>query len=98
MSMNKLAREVEESLRKIIVPGFDVDLVSSGVIKSFRLSRDAKKIVVFVDFTSSDPACYFCKFINHTLWTTIARKIKETLKTMGFEEVYVVDTSTRGEL
>ncbi|MEM4841091.1 MAG: hypothetical protein QXJ83_06025 [Sulfolobales archaeon] len=67
-------------------------------MRSFRISKDGEKIVVFVDFLSADPGCLFCKFINHTLWRSISAKIKEALTKAGFKEVFVVDMRSRQEL
>lgn len=90
---------VEDMLRKVIVPGFDVDVVSSGVVSRLRISSDGRKLVVYLSFLSSDPGCPFCKFINHTLWTTIARNIRDTLVSSSlFDEVLVVDEFTEAPL
>ncbi|MFN3268675.1 MAG: hypothetical protein ACK416_05400 [Zestosphaera sp.] len=98
MSKN-IVEVITEVLGKVEVPGFDVDLMSSGVVRSFRLSKDGRKVVVFVDFLTSDPGCLFCKFINHTLWTTIARNIRDTLVSSSlFDEVLVVDEFTKAPL
>lgn len=93
------ARLAEEILRRITVPGFDVDVVSSSVVSRMRISRDGEKIIVFVRFKSSDPGCGFCKFLNHTLWSTIVQRIKNALLESGlFREVYVYDDSTLAHL
>jgi ribosome-binding factor A len=92
------ARIVERVLSTVEVPGFDVDVMSSGVVTGFRISRDGDKVAVFVDFLGSDPSCGFCKFINHTLWSKIANLIKERLRDAGFKEVYVVDVRSGSEL
>ena len=89
------AKLVEEVLVSIDVPGFDVDLISSGVVRGFRISSDGGRVAVFVDFLSSDPACPFCKFINHTLWNSIISKIKEELSKVGFKEVLVLDVRSK---
>ncbi len=89
------AKLVEEVLVSIEVPGFDVDLISSGVVRSFRISSDGSRVAVFVDFLSSDPACPFCKFINHTLWNSIISRIKEELSKVGFKEVLVLDVRSK---
>ena len=89
------AKLVEEVLVSIDVPGFDVDLISSGVVRGFRISSDGGRVAVFVDFLSSDPACSFCKFINHTLWNSIISKIKEELSKVGFKEVLVLDVRSK---
>jgi len=87
-------KEAEDILKKVEVPGFDVDVVSSGVVQKLRISTDGRKLVVYVDFRGSDPNCGFCKFINHTLWTTIAKEIKNALINEGFTEVLVVDSAS----
>jgi metal-sulfur cluster biosynthetic enzyme len=92
------AKLVEDILRGITVPGFDVDIVSCGAVTRFRISRDGKKVAAFVDFTSSDPGCPFCKFVNHTVWSYTVKEIKERLRKAGFEEIYVVDERTQAEL
>ena len=97
MSLDR-AKLVEDILRGITVPGFDVDIVSRGAVTRFRISRDGKKVAVFVDFTGSDPGCPFCKLINHTVWSYIVKEIKERLRKAGFEEIYVVDERTQTEL
>ncbi|MEO3994101.1 MAG: hypothetical protein QN229_07350 [Desulfurococcaceae archaeon TW002] len=92
-------RSVEDILRKVIVPGFDVDVISSGVVSRLRISSDGRKLIVYLNFLSSDPGCSFCKFINHTLWTTIARNIRDTLVNSSlFDEVLVVDELTKAPL
>jgi len=90
--------EVEATLRGVKVPGFDVDVVSSGVIQKLRISSDGERLAIFVSFTASDPRCGFCKFINHTIWSSIAREIKGALTGMGFREVIVVDIDTGSQL
>ncbi|MEM0453976.1 MAG: hypothetical protein QXO98_04915 [Sulfolobales archaeon] len=89
---------VEEALIRVEVPGFDIDVISSGVVRSFRLSKGGDKVIVYVDFLSSDPHCLFCKFINHTLWSTISDSIKKALKEVGLKEVTIVDIRTNKEL
>ncbi len=87
-----------EALRRVEVPGFDVDVVSSGLVRRVRVSRDSTRLAVFVDFAGSDPGCGFCKFINHALMSAVARRIREALLGLGFEEVLVVDETTGAEL
>lgn len=98
-SLIEKLRLVEEILKKVTVPGFDIDVISSGVVSKFKISSDGRKIVVYLDFISSDPSCPFCKFINHILWTAIARKIRDALISSSlFSEVYVVDAVTKSSL
>ncbi|MCX8185457.1 MAG: hypothetical protein RMI56_03210 [Sulfolobales archaeon] len=90
--------KVWRALSKTEVPGFDIDVVSAGLVSRVRISRDGSRIAVFIDFTGSDPSCGFCKFINHTLMKTVVERIKESLHGSGFKEVSVVDASTGVEL
>lgn len=89
---------VWRTLRRVEVPGFDMDVVSSGLVRKVRVSRDGSRIAVYVDFLGSDPVCPFCKFVNHTLMGVVASKIRSSLRDLGFTEVLVVDASTGAEL
>jgi metal-sulfur cluster biosynthetic enzyme len=88
------ARLVEEILSEVEVPGFDVDLMSSGAVKRIRVSRDGSAVAVFIDLSGSDPSCYYCKFINWNLWQSILRSAEERLRKAGFREVVFVDWAT----
>ncbi len=90
----KLAMKAEEALSKVIVPGFDVDLVSSGAVKRIRVSRDGRSVAVFIDFSGSDPSCNFCRFINWNLWQAILERAEKRLKEEGFSEVVFIDWAT----
>ncbi len=94
----KLARRAEEVLSTVEVPGFDVDLVTSGAVKRIRVSRDGGAVAVFIDFTGSDPSCYFCKFINWTLWKRILRDAEARLKESGFRDVEFYDYATMAKI
>ena len=94
----KLARRAEEVLSTVEVPGFDVDLVTSGAVKRIRVSRDGGAVAVFIDFTGSDPSCYFCKFINWTLWKRILRDAEARLREAGFREVEFYDYATMARI
>ncbi|MEM0347788.1 MAG: hypothetical protein QXV93_00110 [Zestosphaera sp.] len=92
-------RLVEDMLRKVVVPGFDVDVISSGVVSRLRISSDGRRLIVYLSFLSSDPGCPFCKFINHALWTTIAKNIRDVLVSSSlFDEVLVVDEFTKAPI
>jgi metal-sulfur cluster biosynthetic enzyme len=84
-------RVAEETLRKVVVPGYDVDVVSSGVVMRFRVSYDGKKIMVLVDYSGSNPGCSFCRFLNDTLWNKILNDMVHVLRDAGFEEILLVD-------
>ena len=47
----QLAEKVEETLSSLEILGFDVDVLSSGVVTRFRISTDGSKIAIFVDFS-----------------------------------------------
>ncbi len=64
--MKKLV-EVEQGLRQVIVPGLDGDVISSKVVVKLRVSRGGNIIGVYVDFSGSDPGCYFCRTLNESL-------------------------------
>jgi len=64
--MKKLV-EVEQGLRQVIVPGFDVNVISSRVVVKLRISRDGNIIGVYIDFSGPDPGCYFCRTLNESL-------------------------------
>ncbi len=89
---------VWEALGKVEVPGFDIDVVSSGLVRRVRVSTDGTRVAVFVDFIGSDPGCGFCKLINHVLMSTVVQRIKDSLRGLGFAEVLVVDELTGAEL
>ena len=63
--MKKLV-EVEQGLRQVIVPCSDVDVISIKVVVKLRISRDGNIIGVYVDFSGSDPGCYFCRTLNES--------------------------------
>ena len=84
-------RAAEEALSRVIVPGYDVDVLSSQVVMRFRVSYDGRKILVVVDYSGSNPGCSFCRFLNDSLWRRILRDIYGALRDAGFEEIYIVD-------
>ena len=92
----KLFHRAENALRKIIIPGFDVDLITAGIVRRLRLSGDT--LVVFVDYTGSDPSCSFCRFINDRLWETILAKAREALSKEGFRRIVFIDYLTGREI
>jgi metal-sulfur cluster biosynthetic enzyme len=96
-SVLELFRRAEGALRRVEVPGYDVDLVSSGIVKRLRMSRD-NKLIVFLDYYGTDPSCYFCRFINQALWNTILSKARRELEQVGITSVVFVDYATGLEL
>ncbi len=89
--VKKRIADAEAALRRVKVPGYDVDVVSSGVVVKFRVSMDGARIIVFVDYSGSNPGCSFCRFLNDTLWRRILSGIREALEGAGFREVYIID-------
>lgn len=90
-SVKRRIAEAEAALRRVKVPGYDVDVISSGVVVKFRVSMDGERIIVFVDYSGSNPGCSFCRFLNDTLWRRILAGIREALESSGFKEVYIID-------
>ena len=84
-------KKAEEALKNVEVPGYGVDIVSSGVVKKLSLVDGASRLVVYVDYTGSDPVCYFCRFLNNYLWQRIVHKAREELKKVGFDQVTFMD-------
>mgnify|MGYP000389064393 CR=1 FL=1 len=87
--MKKLT-EAEQGLRQVIVPGFDANVISSRVVAKLRISRDGNIIGVYVDFSGSDPGCYFRRTLNESLWR-ILEDIYAKLLSLGFKEVIFID-------
>lgn len=79
-------------------PGLDVDVLNSGVVTRFRISRDGGKLAVFVDFSGSDPGRNFCGMINYSLWAKIISMIKGKVRDLGFSEAVVLDSATDFEV
>ena len=88
------ARRAVEALQGVEIPGYDVDIVSGGLLKRVRVSRDLSRIAVYIDYTGSDPGCNFCRFISRAAWKKIVEEIKSRLEPQGFREVIVVDYAT----
>jgi len=87
-------RTAEKALRGVVVPGLDADLMTLGLVDRIRVSKDGRKVAVFVNF--SNPRCPFCRFINYVVWGSIVEKIERKLREAGFEEVYIVDSVSGG--
>jgi len=88
------ARRAVEALQRVSIPGYDVDIVSGGLVKRVRVSRDLGRIAVYIDYTGSDPGCNFCRFISRAAWRRILEEIREVLRSQGYREVVVVDAAT----
>ncbi|MCE4599028.1 MAG: hypothetical protein F7C81_02390 [Desulfurococcales archaeon] len=94
----KVLEKAEEVLSQVIVPGYDFDLMSSGAVKRMRLSFDKKTLYIVIDFTGSDPSCYFCKFINWQVWNRILNDAASKLRGLGVEEVVFIDWATGAKI
>ncbi len=90
----KLLKRAEAELMKVIIPGYDYDLVTSGALKRLRLSYDKTTLYVVIDYSGSDPGCNFCRFINWQVWKKILEDAETRLKTAGFDRVVFIDWST----
>ncbi|MGC9115337.1 MAG: hypothetical protein ACP5HH_04970 [Fervidicoccaceae archaeon] len=96
--LNKLTR-AEEALRKVVVPGYNIDVISSGIVSKLRISNDGRKLAVYLNFSSKEPACLFRRFISDTVWSTIAENIRDTLVNISlFDEFLVLDDSSESLL
>ncbi len=91
---NKRIEEALEALRRVEVPGYDTDVVTSGVVTRVRVSYDGRKIAVFLDYSGSNPGCSFCRFLNDNLWRKILVSAVNELRREGFEVIYLLDSAT----
>ena len=82
------------ALSKVVVPGYDVDIVSSGVVARIRIGLEGSRIAVYIDYSGSNPGCSFCRFINDNLWRKILGDAKRRLEEEGFREIYFLDAIT----
>ncbi len=82
------------ALSRVVVPGYDVDIVSSGVVTRIRVRYDGSGIVVFLDYQGSNPGCSFCRFLNDSVWRKILGDAKARLEEEGFKEILFVDSVT----
>ena len=92
--LRKRIDKAMQALSRIIVPGYDVDLVSSGVVTRIRVKYDGSGILVFLDYQGSNPGCSFCRFLNDYVWRRILEEAKTRLEEAGFSEVAFVDSIT----
>jgi len=96
--LRRRAREAGEALKEVEVPGFDVNVIESGVVTKVTISRDGSAVAVFVDLTGGDPSCNFCRMINWALWSKVLLAMEDRLRALGFKEVYFFDTRTGFEV
>ncbi|AEM38973.1 hypothetical protein Pyrfu_1106 [Pyrolobus fumarii 1A] len=91
---SKVVERVEKALRRVIVPGFDIDVVSAGIVRLVRVSRDRRRVAIVLDYTGSDPSCFACRFLNWLLWGKLLQRIEEEMRREGFEAVEFFDYRT----
>jgi len=94
LSLQEILRQVESRLRLVEIPGFDTNVIDSRVVTRIRISTDGKVLGVYVDYSGSDPRCWFCRVLDDHLWRRIVDDIYVAVKDMGFKEVYVIDEQT----
>lgn len=82
------------ALSKVIVPGYDVDIVSSGVVTRMRVGYDGSRIIVYLDYTGSNPGCSFCRFLNDRIWNKIIEDARGRLLEAGFKDSVFLDAVT----
>lgn len=93
----ELLMKAEEALKSVVIPGYDVNLVYSGIVKKLRLTGDGK-LLVYLDYTGSDPHCNFCRFINWQLWRKILVQAEDALRRENIPSVIFVDWATNARI
>ncbi|MCE4615005.1 MAG: iron-sulfur cluster assembly protein [Desulfurococcales archaeon] len=96
--LRKRIDKAMDALSRVIVPGYDVDLVSSGVVTRIRVRYDGSGILVFLDYQGSNPGCSFCRFLNDNVWRRILDDAKARLGESGFSDIVFVDSITRNPI
>jgi len=89
--LEERVRAAEQALMRVQVPGYDVDVISSGVVMRFRVSTSGDKILVVVDYSGSNPGCSFCRFLNDSLWKRMLDDMVAALEQAGFREIIIID-------
>jgi len=92
--IRKRINKAINALSRVTVPGYDVGLVSSGVVTRIRVKYDGSGIIVFLDYQGSNPGCSFCRFLNDNIWKKILEEAQATLKEAGFNDINFVDSIT----
>lgn len=92
--LHEAARRAEAALRGVILPGYDVDIVSAGLVERIRVSYDGSAVMVFLGYKKSDPGCSFCRFISAAAWAKIVESSLHRLRGAGFRHVVLVDADT----
>lgn len=96
--LEKRINDAIEALSRVVVPGYDVDIVSSGVVARIRVGFDGARIIVYLDYSGSNPGCSFCRFLNDRLWDKILRDARRRLEEAGFREAIFLDVATRAPI
>lgn len=92
--VHEAARRAENALRRVPIPGYDVDIVSGGLVERIRVSYDGRRVMVLLGYEKADPGCSFCRFISAAAWSSIVEKAKEELLKAGFTHVLIADSDT----
>ncbi len=85
-------REVEsvvEALKNIVDPETGINLVDEGLL--YGITVEGSKVQVFLRFTSTTPACNFCKILAINVQRRITRDVVRILREDGFGRVEVYD-------
>ncbi|MEM3829514.1 MAG: hypothetical protein QXP36_09925 [Conexivisphaerales archaeon] len=98
LEVTERANEVWNALSGIKIPGYNIDVISFNLIERIRLSRDCKKVAIFVNFISTQPHCLSKIVMHDVLFISVINTIKKAIKELGFEEVILVDSKTGQEL
>ncbi len=92
--VHEAALRAEEALRGVELPGYDIDIVSAGLVERIRVSHSGEAVMVFLGYKKSDPGCSFCRFISAAAWAKIVEASLEALRRAGFRRVILVDADT----
>ncbi|WP_058370149.1 hypothetical protein [Pyrodictium occultum] len=87
-------RAAEEALQSVMIPGYDVDIVSGGLVERIRVSYDGYSVMVVLGYKKSDPGCSTCRFISSVAWAKIVEAAREALRAQGFQRILLVDADT----
>ncbi len=92
--VHEAALRAERALRGVELPGYDVDIVSAGLVERIRVSHDGRAVMVLLGYKKSDPGCSFCRFISAAAWAKIVESSLEALRGAGFQHIILVDADT----
>lgn len=93
ISVDRRFALAENVLRRVEIPGFDIDVVTASVVR--RLSLRSGQLVVYVDYVGTLPSCFFCRFIGDVVWARLLSEMKHALEKEGFKDIVFVDFAAR---